>query len=275
MKILHTGRGTGGSWQCRGVQLGDARPKARAGMIAQADAVVLVKRPYAQFVGFVREAGKPWVWDVVDAYPQPECTRWGRSHAIHWFKQQLARLRPDGVIFPTARMQEDCATDIPSTVIYHHHRPGIKPNPVRERISVVGYEGDPKYLGRWRGPIEEECARRGWQFLVNPSHLASLDVVFAVRDPDYSGYAQYHWKSNVKLANAHGSGTPFIGQPECGYVETQLGGERFVDRPADIPAALDALTYSARRAVSNTFLGAGLTAEACAGQVRRFVESVA
>lgn len=272
MKILHTGRGTSGSWQCRGVQMGHAIAKARLQDMRSADAVVLVKRDYPGFLDAVRASGRPWVWDVVDAYPQPACTAWGRSKAVHWFKSELARLRPAGVIFPNRRMAEDCATATPSSVIYHHHRVDMPVNPVRDRVAAVGYEGAPKYLGSWLSLILRLCAERGWSFSVNQGIHAQFDICLAFRDAPFNGYAQRHWKSNVKLANCHGSGTPFIGPAECGYTETAAGFEEWVECPSGLAAAMERLADPGRRReVSRAFLGHAITVEQCRQQLREFM----
>ncbi|MCB1836273.1 MAG: hypothetical protein KDH99_01520 [Alcanivoracaceae bacterium] len=275
MKVLHTGRGTAGSWQCRGVQMGHAIPRASQRDIAQADAVVLVKRPYPGFLEAVRGAGKLWVWDVVDAYPQPACTSWCRADAIRWFRAELKRLRPHGVIFPNRQMAIDCNTVVPSTVIYHHHRIGMAINPVREEVSTVGYEGSPVYLGGWLKHLLSACEARGWSLTVNQGVHADFDICVAFRDAPFNGYAQRHWKSNVKLANCHGSGTPFIGPAECGYTETATGLEEWVDQPAALSAALDRLAdYGVRQRISGAFQNKAITVEKCREQLQQFLASL-
>ena len=275
MKILHTGRGTAGSWQCRGVQMGHAVPRAGRQEIERADVVVLVKRPYPGFLEAVRAAGKPWVWDVVDAYPQPACTAWSRHEAISWFRAELKRLQPRGVIFPNRQMAHDCDIALPSTVIYHHHRIGMAINPVRDEVRTVGYEGSPKYLGAWLKYLLPACQERGWGLRVNQGVHADYDLCVAFRDAPYNGYVQRHWKSNVKLANCHGSGTPFIGQRECGYSETETGLERWVDRPQDLPEAFDRLQdYELRKTISTVFRRNAITVESCIDQLHRFLASL-
>lgn len=74
----------------------------------------------------------------------------------------------------------------------------------------------------------------------------------ALRGGRYDGYQPRAWKSNVKLANAQGSGTPFIGAPECGYQETASGAEYWARTEKDIAFAFDWLTdYEARKAASD------------------------
>jgi len=268
MKILFTGRGGAGSWTIRAEQIGAALgakviPMASLDDCQAADVIVVVKRIPEPLLERIRRSGRPWVYDIVDAYPQPECAGWKRHKAIGWLDTKLEELRPSAVIWPNERMRDDLAgerrwyaVDAPrGAVIPHHHRPDIRVNTIRERIARIGYEGAPSYLDGWRGAIDRQCARIGAEFVMNPSHLADVDVVLALRDKNHAGYPQQAWKSNVKLANAHGSGTPFIGMPECGYTETAAGLERWVRTEEELAIALDALAPQAVRAeTSRQFL---------------------
>lgn len=102
-----------------------------------------------------------------------------------------------------------------------------------------------------------------------PASLADVDVVLALRGSWWNGYAQQHWKSNVKLANAHGSGTPFIGAPEDGYLETAAGAEYWATCESDLARALDWLeSEQARKSVQQRFLKAALPVEKVAEQYR-------
>jgi hypothetical protein len=138
VRVLVTGKGTSGSWQIRGEQLGRAigatvKPKADGNF----DLAVVVKRG--------RFPNLPVVWDIVDAYPQSR--PWKKDEAIAWVRGSIKAQRPIAVIWPNKRMREDCDTGLPGIVLPHHYRPGIEANPIRERIQTVGYEGSPKYLG--------------------------------------------------------------------------------------------------------------------------------
>lgn len=252
MKVLFTGKGTSGSWACRGDQLGRAcgatvKPQASVQDMRAHDLVVVVKRVSAQLLSDLRAAGTPWVLDVVDFYPQPIACSWTRDEAAKWVRQSIVRMWPTAVIWPNHQMSLDCMGNLPSSVLYHHHRPGIALNPIREQVKVIGYEGCPAYLGEWHPFLREECARRGWKFLINPESLADLDIVVAVRGSQFTGYVPSRWKSNVKLANAMGSGTPFVGNREMGYLETARGHQQWADNKAEMQLALDALTpYEAR-----------------------------
>lgn len=237
MRVLITGKGSSGSWQIRGVQLGREIGAIVEPMVSGAkgfDLVVLVKRP-----GVAIPRTAPLVWDVVDAFPQPKANGWERDQCMAWLRAQVAAIRPDGIVAATEKMGDDCAEfAVPVLCLPHHARPGLRVNPIRP-IKIVGYEGSEAHLGKWRYIVEAECEKRGLTFVINPTEVADVDVVLALRDS--SGYAPRHWKSNVKLANAQGSGTPIICGRESGYIETQSGGERWADTPAELSDALDEL----------------------------------
>jgi len=262
VRLLFTGKGTSGSWQIRGLQVSKALGAAAVPMAGVQDckaahAIVAVKRIPDSLLETIRKSGRPWAWDVVDAFPQPKCSAWSRQESIDWLKGEVRRLAPTMVILPNERMRDDLGF---GDVIYHHHRQNLTVNPIRERLEVIGYEGSPTYIWGWAEAIGKECARRGLTFMVNPTQLADVDVVLALRGEGWNGYPQRHWKSNVKLANAHGSGTPFIGSREAGYMETQTGAEHWADDPRELSTALDWLeTRDARLAIRERFLGACFT----------------
>lgn len=281
MKILVTGKGGGaGSWAVRGQQLGEAlgavvRPLASRDDVRACDLAIVVKRTPASVMEALRAERRRWVLDVVDFYPQPSSSGWSRDEAVRWVRARIGELQPSAVIWPNRQMAVDCAVDLPSIVLYHHHRPGIALNPIRERVRAVGYEGQPAYLAQWASPLERECARRGWRFVVNPAQLAELDIVVAARGGAWDGYVPSHWKSNVKLANAHGSGTPFVGQLERGYVETASGAERWISEPKHLRAIFDALECrSTRAAVQERFLASAYPVERAATDLGAFLRAL-
>lgn len=277
MKVLFTGKGGSGSWAIRGEQLGaeigaTVKPLATIRDIAAHDVVVVVKRTPRDLVRDIRAAGRPWVYDLVDCYPQPEASHWSQREAVKWVRAKLADLRPNGVIWPTLRMREDCDTGGYGMVLPHHYRPAMERNPIRETVKVVGYEGRPAYLNGWAQRVESECARRGWSFVVNPARMADVDVAVSFRGAGWDGYVQRHWKSNVKLANAHGSGTPWVGQRESGYVETASGAEYWADDANELRVAFDWLTdQSAREQVADRFVQAAIPLHHVATQLRLFL----
>lgn len=277
MTLLFTGNGTAGSWFCRGQQIGDAlgaRVAPLAGLqdFRQASAVVVVKRVSDERLALLRRSGTPWVLDVVDGYPQPAANEWEQGEAIDWFRRRLAYLKPDAVIWPNARMGEDVGFSGPQAVIYHHHRPGIRSNPIRREVEAIGYEGSSRYIEPWRGHIDAECAKRGWRFVLNPPSLSQVDIVLALRGGRWNGYVSQHWKSNVKLANAHGSGTPFIGSPEEGYKETASGAEYWSRDIGSLRMAFDWLhDQSSREAVSDRFRQRAYPVECAAQHYKDFL----
>lgn len=275
MKIVHTGRGASGSWEVRGVQLGDtAIPMASAKQLKAFDCIVGVKRIPQPLLSEIRKAKRPWVWDLVDFYPQPACSAWDRKEAIRWARGQIKSHRPDGIIFPTQRMAEDVGANLPNVVIHHHHRQGITRNPIRQAVRSVGYEGSEKYLGGLRSAIETACSKRGWRFVVNPRELSSVDICVAFREGQWNGYVQRHWKSNVKLANCHGSGTPFIGPKEHGYLETSSGMEVWAEEKGELDKALDYLSCKRVRMCTQVkFLDNAISVESCRAQLREFVRA--
>lgn len=227
------------------------QPQATLSDCMAADVIIAVKRIPGELLRSIRKSGKPWVYDIVDAYPQPTCSTWSRDQSIEWVHDHITQLAPHAVIWPNQRMASDCDIGLASSVFYHHHRPNITINQICEQIETVGYEGSARYLAEWKPVIEQECARRGWRFVVNPRRLCDIDIVLALRGKEFSGYPQKNWKSNVKLANAQGSGTPAICSRECGYIETQSGAEQWADSAAELIAAFDALeSVEARRSAS-------------------------
>lgn len=281
MKVLFTGNGTSGSWQIRGRQLGWEMggmvvPKAKLRHIEQVDAVVVVKRVPDSLLEDLRSSGKPWIFDVVDFYPQPACSSWDKRESISWARQRLAKLKPTAVIWPNRRMAEDIGFSGKSIVLPHHCWPNIDVNPIRPEIKAIGYEGEPNYLAEWAPLIASECKKRGWRFVVNPKNLADVDVLVALRGGEWNGYCQRHWKSNVKLTNAHGCGTPFIGCREDGYVEVATGAEYWADSEAEFVTALDWLQrQDVRRKISDKFVKRAYRIDKAASVLRRFVGSVA
>ncbi len=246
--ILVTGRGKSGSWQIRGDQLGTAigaRVEPNASKVSQYRLAVIVKRPRPDIVYRLHQSSVPIVWDVVDSWPQPLGNNWDRSQCLGWLKSEVKAIKPKALVAATEAMAVDCDFGLPVLTLPHHTRPLQRINPVRETVKTVGYEGGENYLGQWKPWLEAECQRRGWRFVVNPPELANLDILVAVREA--TGYGPRKWKSNVKLANAQGSGTPCILNREAGYLETQCGAERWADTREEMVTALDSLESKADR----------------------------
>lgn len=280
MKILVTGKGGSGAWAVRGDQLGAAmgatvHPQAAQEVIAAHDVAIVVKRMPRAILPALQAADRPWVYDLVDFYPQPEASAWSRDYAIRWVQKKLKAYQPTAVIWPNRKMREDCDPGLPGLVLPHHHRPGIRNNPIREVVQTVGYEGAPHYLADWEPVLRKECQRRGWQFVTEPVHLADLDIVVAFRGGPWSGYVQRNYKSNVKLANAHGSGTPFIGQQEAAYMEMATGSEYWAEKPTGLPVCFDWLeSQSAREQIHDRFVRAAFPVERAAEELKAFLSGM-
>lgn len=254
MKILVTGNGKSGSYKIRAEQLGAAigatvKPNANVPDIKFHDLTVCVKRICD---GILANPSRRWVWDIVDAWPQPHGNNWSRDQAVSWLREAIRRNRPYAMVFPTTQMQQDAEFDGPSLVLPHHAWPKYQRQPVAEKVTAIGYEGAEHYLGRWRPILEAECAARGWEFIVN-GDLTKCQIGIALRD--CTGYAPYAWKSNVKLANFQALGIPAIVSPQVSYrefgggcfeveaVQELIGALNYCEAwgPSTPPPALDAI----------------------------------
>lgn len=256
MKILVTGKGTSGSWFIRGVQLGTAigatvipKHEDPSGY----DLVVVVKKVPPNLLDRLHTRRIPWIWDVVDAWPQPVGNRWQKEQAVKWLKGQILELRPSAIVFPTMIMRRDSDWTGPCTVLPHHAWPKYSPKPLRDHILNVGYEGGLHYLGSWRTLLDIGCNRRGWTFSPN-GDLSICDIGIALRE--YSGYPAKFWKSNCKLANLQALGVPAICSPERSYKEFGSGKEIFVTSPEELKGALDLLMDCDRGPIREAMLAA-------------------
>jgi hypothetical protein len=273
MKLLFTGRGTSGSWQIRGAQLGQAmgatvQPNATSA--TGFDAAILVKRADEALLSTLRRAKVPIIWDIVDSWPQPDGNSWGHAQCMAWLASELARISPQAVIAATQAMAEDVrliARGLPVLALPHHHRPGLKPSPARE-VRTLGYEGGEGYIAASRSVIHAQCVGRGMRFVVNPAALAECDVLLAWRDAD--GYAVRNWKSNVKSATAHALGLPIICRREAGYKEMACGNEIWVDCVEDIGPALQTAKRMGARAKHHPY-----TVQDAAATLRDWLCSIA
>jgi hypothetical protein len=242
MKLLVTGKGTSGSWEIRGRQLGAAMNATVQPMWLDPkgfDRIIMVKRPAAPLLEWMAKRKCPLIWDVVDSWPQPVGNHWNRDQCMEWMRDQLKRIQPDGIIAATDSMRQDLLelTKVPVIWVPHHARPDYREPVIRDEVAVIGYEGGTNYLEGYIGTILDECAKRDWVFLINPMNYHAMDVVLAVRG--VAGYAPKHWKSNVKLANAQANGIPIICNPEMGYRETCTGDEVWCYSPSDLPKLFD------------------------------------
>lgn len=244
MRILITGKGgKAGSWAVRAVQLGEAigaevEPLAEVSDCKAAQVVVGVKRIPDALRHRVHAADRPFVWDVVDAWPQAGAS-WERPQAMAWLSQELRRLSPAAVVWPTQQMQQDAGWTGPQITLPHHAWPKYRGVNVRHAVRTVGYEGSEKYLGRWRRIVQAECDRRGWRFVVN-GDMAGCDIGVALRDTQ--SYPSLHWKPGTKLANLQALGLPALCSPESGCKEIANGSEYWIRHQDDITRAFNELS---------------------------------
>lgn len=273
MRILVTGKGTSGSWAVRGAQLGaamGATVKAQATLsdMRAHDVVFVVKRYSPDMAKDLRACGRPVVLDIVDCWPQPLGNEWDRDRCIAHASERIDGSGASRVIYATERMQEDIG--FPGLALHHHGRPGQALNPIRQHVRVVGYEGNTNFLGHKRGMVEAECERRGWRLDVGG--IAVSDIAIATRDGIWQGYATRHWKSNIKLANCHITGTPCVMNRESGYEETSSGAEYWFHDLASLRFAFDWLTdQDARRSVQEKFVQHAITVEQSAEKLRAYL----
>jgi hypothetical protein len=219
VNVLIIGNGKG-SWSMRGVQLGAAlgarvTSSPTADDFGWSDVVVLVKRAGAVFATQARTADRPIVWDALDFWSQPGDHRLTESQAKALLHAQIRVIKPALVIGATEAMARACD----GVFLPHHSWKGLVPTPARELVSVVGYEGNAAYLGKWAPAIQTECAARGWTFVINPPDLRLVDLFVAFRDDPWDGWMPREWKSGVKTVNAQAAGRPLIGQRSAALTE--------------------------------------------------------
>lgn len=240
MNVLITGKGgKSGSWSIRALQLGEAigakvQPLATLQDCKNADLIIVVKRTPAQLMENIYKSGKPWVFDIVDGWPQP-CS-WGSQDSIRWLQTRIITLNPKAVVYGTSRMLWDAEFD--GIYLPHHAWSKYQPIEVREKVSIVGYEGSLMHLGHWFNVIQTACNRRGWKFQVN-GDMSKADIGIALRDG--GGYPAKYWKPGTKLANLHALGLPAICSIEAGYSAIASGFEMWVEEDKYIDRAFDQL----------------------------------
>lgn len=268
IRVCFTSRSSAGAWQIRGQQIAAMRSNWTAinqptdKDLEQADLICLVKKPDPRIIARARQMGKPLVFDIVDSWAQPDdglkCN--DASNARDLFAPAWRCINADGYIFPTRRMQENLGALVREKVtIYHHFWPQIQKNSVRERVGVIGYEGA-DYLGEWRLRIEKACSDRGIRFVANPVNYTDLDIAIIARGGPHGNFLSRSYKSNVKLANAIGSGTPaLVHFDEMSAHDTDTGDVLFfTDQPSSLERQLDRLVndYALRLHIHRRYLEA-------------------
>ena len=242
-----------GAWQMRGVQLGNAIG-ARVTTAPSdydwrwADVAVLVKRS-GHYAGTAHRFGIPVVWDALDFWGQPFDNPKKEDDARLLLERSMAGIGPVVTIGATEAMA-DAAGNL-SAYLPHHSWRGLVPATVRDKVEVVGYQGNPVFLGRWRSALITACERRGWKFVAidqGQKDIWVADILVALRDEPWDGWMCREWKSGVKLVNAIAAGRPVITQPSAAAREIGPPGV-VVESPSQIEQALDLLSvHEARQA---------------------------
>jgi hypothetical protein len=247
MNVLLVGAGKG-SWQMRGEQLGAAigarvTSDPTPAEWAWATVAILVKNHGARFASTAHSRGIPIVWDAVDCWKQPLDNGADDTRARALLAAQLTVIRPALFIGATQTMADAGG----GVYLPHHSWRGLWPVPPRDAVARVAYQGNPAYLGTWRGAIEAACRTRGWTFALASSDgeigrdLWQADLLVALRDGPWDGPICRQWKSGVKLVNAIAAGRPVITQPSAAFRELQPPGSA-IESVADLAAAFDTWT---------------------------------
>lgn len=276
MNLLFVGAGKG-SWAIRGQQLAAAleartTEAPRAADLAWADLVVLVKRHGARHAATVRGAGRPVVWDALDCWRQPWDNALPEAAARAALGAQRAAVAPALALGATQAQAEALG----GAYLPHHAWRGLEPAAARQEIGLVGYQGNPAFLGLWGGCLAGACARRGWRFVVNPPDLRAADLLVALREGPWDGWQCRAWKSGVKLVNALAAGRPVLTQPTAAWREIGPPGSA-VETEADLEAALDAWRPRAARdaaVLACARLARAYTLDAVAAEYRRLLGEV-
>jgi len=232
-----------GTFQIRGIQIASLRNDWIAGcQDGHFDITVMVKK--------LDDSNSPiTVFDVLDSWRQGRTEiDFDKEKAKRYFHDLFNSRKIDSVIFPNNVMRDDIGYKH-CTTIYHHYYPWIKRNPIRKKIERIGYQGDPRFLGEWKEKLEKIGS------FVITDDLSKIDVAIAVRGSVYANFLSRSYKSNVKLANCYGSGTPCIVWPEKSYLETACDGVKFFTNEEELRSHLSDLeSYEIRKEISDSFI---------------------
>ena len=264
--VLFTSKSSAGAWQIRGEQIAYmrsnwvAKNKPTKYDIENCDILCVVKKVDYKLINEAKKMGKIVIYDIIDSWAQPEdgLKYTTRKMAQDFFAQEWKKINADGYIFPTKNMYMDLGFLVNNaTIIYHHYWPQININPLREKISIIGYEGA-DYLGEWSSLINNVCEKHGIQFVVNPENYVDLDVVILVRGGVHGNFLSRSYKSNVKLANAYASGTPaLVHYDEMSAHDTDNGSVLFFSNsPTSFERQLNRLIedFTLRKKIHQEFL---------------------
>lgn len=283
MKIVFSGHESKGAWKIRAKQMaGYLNAKLDPTFESKkADLVILIKLPEEKILEKIKNADVPIVWDVLDCWsqiPKNNMSSWNQQQMMEWFKNKLELVNPVCVIAATNRMKEDSlALGYKSETLHHHHRPKISINPIREEFKTIGIEGTPFQYGQWVKKIDAISKSLDLDFRANldaaKDCLHKFDAIISIRQD--TGYATKYWKSNIKLANAHASGTPGIFNREQGYLDTACGQELWADTEEEIIDGIETLkSYDLRRNIHEEFIKSAITLEQSAEEYKRILNSL-
>jgi len=223
--------------------------------------VIIVKRPEPEVINRIKRQSIPIIWDIQDSFPQLPKNNYGelsKDKILDYYVKLLKEISPTIVISTNSQMKKDIEElGFKSVIINHHHRKNITVNPLREKLITLGIEGSPFQYGKWQKKLHSICKKLNLTFKPNlnasKDKLHFFDVVVNIRS--FDGYAAKYWKSNIKLANAHGSGTPAICSRSQSYLDTASGYERWADTEEEIITAIEELRpYEVRKEIHEHFL---------------------
>jgi len=284
MKIGFIGHESKGTWQIRARQIA---PYLNADLDSNMnnlkyDLVILIKTPSPDLINRIKQNKIPVVWDVVDFWPQRidrTLSNLNKDQIMNWVKPVLGSVDPKHIITATNTMKIDFESlgYKNCTTIYHHHRPKIKINPINKLCQTIGIEGSIGQYGSWIEKLKIISKKLHMKFTTNHSTLDDLlhtfDIVIAQRD--FTGYAPKNWKSNIKLANAHASGTPGIFNTEQGYKETACGYEFWADTVDEIVECIEKLrSYDLRQNIHENFLKNTISIEQVIEQYKSLINKL-
>ena len=265
LSVLFTSRSGAGAWKVRGEQIAATRTnwwalnKPKPDDVNKCDVLCVVKRPDFELIEFAKQKNKIIIYDIVDSWAQPSdgVKYTNKAGAKKLFLGMWSDIKADGFIFPTWTMSKQLGSLVTlSTTIYHHYLPNIGRNPVRKEVKTIGYEGG-DYLGPWQNLIQKKCKTYNIEFLFNPKTYTDMDIAILARGGDHGSYLSRNYKSNVKLANAYGSGTPVLVHfDEMSAHDTDDGDVLFFTDDKSFERQLKLLmsNHSLRQKISQNFL---------------------
>lgn len=281
MTVSFVGYEGKGTWQIRARQIAqviEGRIDSQLLKPAKCKVVILIKMPEKPLLARIKKFNLPIIWDIQDCWPQNDKVNMNNNDKdtmMEWLYSSLQYVNPSIVLSTSTKMKDDIESlGYKTTLIHHHCRPKIIINPIREQLTTVGIEGTPKQVGSWVPKLEKICEKLGLKFVSNlesnRDQLYHFDVLVTQRE--HTGYASKNWKSNVKLANAHGSGTPSIFTREQSYIDTAIGFEHWADTEEEIIESLIKLKdYELRKKIHTEFLKHTNTIDNVAAQYKELI----